>query len=104
MSSRCKKPVALPSDYARKDIPFEPQTEKEIEMEKLLESMKASGIGGSMYGRDDLEEMMQMYGGDLDEGSDGAFDGIDSEAAVNDDSDFDSLESSNTIAGSNVEF
>ena len=47
MSSRCKKATELPQDFKREDVAFVPQSEKDIEMEKLMASMKEAGIGGN---------------------------------------------------------
>lgn len=48
MSSRCKKSTTeLPNDYKREDVAFSPQSEKDIEMEKLMANMKEAGIGGN---------------------------------------------------------
>ncbi len=45
------------------------QSEKDIEMERMLEEMKAMGMGGSLYNKDDLGEMMGMDGYDDEEES-----------------------------------
>jgi hypothetical protein len=76
-STRCTKPVSVPSKYKRVDHPFTEMSEKDIEMEKVMASMKAQGLGGSMYDRESMEQMMangedpfggggmgDMYGGD----------------------------------------
>jgi hypothetical protein len=59
MTKRCGKfPESVSGNYKRKDFRFEAMEEKEYEMEKMLASMKAMGLGGSMYNRDDMESMM----------------------------------------------
>jgi hypothetical protein len=63
-------PTPIPGSYKRKDYPFQALSEKDYEMEKLMASMKSMGMGGSMYNRDNMEEMMDQYkdqmGGDED--------------------------------------
>lgn len=49
------------------DEEFVAQSEKDIEMERMLEEMKAMGMGGSLYNKDDLGEMMGMDSYDDDE-------------------------------------
>eukprot|EP01039_Chlorochromonas_danica_P005508 gene5508-6065_t len=78
MSTRCsKKPKALPTNFHRVDYPFEAISEKDLEMEKLMASMQAMGLGGSMYNRDDMMNMAGMMGGGLGGEEDG-YDGEDS--------------------------
>ena len=52
------------------DEEFDLISEKDLEMEKVMAQMQAAGLGGSMYGRDDLADMMgdDPYGdmGDYD--------------------------------------
>jgi|APCry1669189241_1035207.scaffolds.fasta_scaffold180361_2 hypothetical protein len=67
MSGRCKKVLSLPKDYSRQDYPFQAQSEKDIQMEKLMATMRESGVGGSLYGREDMDDLMQMYGSDYGE-------------------------------------
>lgn len=70
MSSRCKA-KALPASYQHKDLPFVAMEDKDLEMEKMMESMKAMGMGGSLYNRDDMMSMQGMGGGmDGDEDED----------------------------------
>lgn len=38
------------------------QSEKDLEMERMLEHMKSMGMGGSLYNKDDMGEMMGMDG------------------------------------------
>ena len=59
--------MPLPSTYDRVDEEFVAQSEKDIEMERMLEQMKAMGMGGSLYNKDDLGEMMGMDGYDEEE-------------------------------------
>lgn len=60
MTSRCAKSKSFSAKvYERQDEEFEPVTEKDLEMERLMASMEGMGMGGmSMYGKDDLEDMM----------------------------------------------
>eukprot|EP01031_Cornospumella_fuschlensis_P024734 gene24733-29886_t len=67
---RCKKPKVVPDSYIRHDLPFTPMSEKEYEMEKMLENMKSMGMGGTMYNRDDMMNMGGMGDGDLYEDED----------------------------------
>ena len=65
-TKRCGgKPIYLPADYKRTDYPFKALTAKEVEIEKMMESMKASGLGGQMYDRDAMAAMTE--GGEDDE-------------------------------------
>lgn len=58
-TSRCRpRRKALPASYKRTDEEFVAQSEKDIEMERMMASMAAMGMGGSLYNRDDLGEMM----------------------------------------------
>ena len=62
-TSRCKpRRKALASTYKRVDEEFEAQSEKDLEMERMLEHMKSMGMGGSLYNKDDLGDMMGMDG------------------------------------------
>jgi len=68
---RCKKRLPLSGkDGKREDEEFDLISEKDLEMEKVMAQMQAAGLGGSMYGRDDLADMMgdDPYGdmGDYD--------------------------------------
>ena len=48
-----RKPLKKPR---KKDYTFRQKTDEEIQMEELMASMEASGMGGmSMYNRDDME-------------------------------------------------
>lgn len=58
----------------RTDYPFDEVSEKDLEMEQMMASMKAAGMGGmSMYDRDEMQAMAAgggmggMGGGDEDE-------------------------------------
>ena len=67
-----KKPPALPKDR----IPgpeFEEKTQKDIEMQRLMKQMKDMGMGGQMYGRDDMDDLMDDY---RDEGDMPGMDGM----------------------------
>ena len=56
---RCKKRLPLSrKDGKREDEEFEMISDKDLEMEKVMAQMQAAGLGGSMYGRDDLAGMM----------------------------------------------
>ena len=83
MSSRCpiKNTKAIQNaSKNRVDYPFNEISEKDLEMEKLMAQMKASGLGGgmNMYSREDIEDMdpedmmgsMGGYGGGYDDYSD----------------------------------
>lgn len=68
MSKRCSdkrvttnKPLAGSSK--RVDEYFEPVSDKDLEMEKMLKEMEKSGMGGSIYNRDDMEGMQGMMSG-----------------------------------------
>ena len=70
MSSRCptKNTKAIQNaSKNRVDYPFNEISEKDLEMEKLMAQMKASGLGGgmNMYSREDMEDMdpEDMMGG-----------------------------------------
>ena len=41
----------------REEIPFVEITDKEIELEKMLNGMKASGMSGSLYSTAELQDM-----------------------------------------------
>jgi len=100
MSSRCKKVITLPKDYTRQDQPFKAQSEKEIQMEKLMATMRESGVGGSLYGREDMDDLMEMYGGDGEEDRE---DSSRLPTEENDDKDdFDSQD--DNTRGANIEF
>lgn len=66
---RCKRRLPLSGkDGKREDEEFDLISEKDLEMEKVMSQMQAAGLGGSMYGRDDLADMMggdDPYGGDM---------------------------------------
>mmetsp|Transcript_73995 Transcript_73995/g.145227 ORF Transcript_73995/g.145227 Transcript_73995/m.145227 type:complete len:245 (+) Transcript_73995:29-763(+) len=73
-TSRCRpRRKALSSSYKRVDEEFIAMSEKDIEMDRMMESMRAMGMGGSLYSRDDLGDMMGMD----DEGEDEDFAGMD---------------------------
>mmetsp|Transcript_31686 Transcript_31686/g.34644 ORF Transcript_31686/g.34644 Transcript_31686/m.34644 type:complete len:265 (+) Transcript_31686:65-859(+) len=93
LTKRCGEfPPAVSGNYKRKNYPFNAIPEKELEMEKLMASMKEMGMGGSMYNRDDLESMMAGGMGGL--GDMAGMDGYDEE--------FDDEEAP-TRPGSNIE-
>lgn len=93
LTKRCGEfPPAVSGNYKRKNYPFNAIPEKELEMEKLMASMKEMGMGGSMYNRDDLESMMTGGMGGL--GDMAGMDGYDEE--------FDDEEAP-TRPGSNIE-
>ena len=74
MSKRCKTPTKhMDVKTARIDIPFKAQTEKEIEMESMMAKMKEMGLSSTMYGREDMDDLMAMGM----EGMDGYEDGFD---------------------------
>lgn len=62
-TKQCKpRRKALANSYNRVDEEFVAQSEKDIEMERMLENMKAMGMGGSLYNKDDLGDLMGMDG------------------------------------------
>jgi hypothetical protein len=67
MTSRCKpKRKALPVTHKRNDEEFVALSEKDLEMERLMASMK--GMGGSMYSSEDfLASMKDEMGDEFDE-------------------------------------
>lgn len=70
-SNRCKagdKKKYLPKGYLRLDSPFEIMDDKDLQMETLMAQLEAQGMGGSMYGRDDLASMADM--GEFDDYAD----------------------------------
>ena len=69
-TKRCSKPAKPLSGKSgiRKDYAFEELTEKDLQMEQMMASMKESGMGGmSMYNRDEMESMTMGDSGDEDE-------------------------------------
>eukprot|EP00906_Rhabdomonas_costata_P013816 RCo019804 len=50
-----KTPIALPENIKFPDEPFLELTEEELKLEDMQASMKAAGLSGTMYRRDDLE-------------------------------------------------
>lgn len=42
-------------------------SEKDLEMDRMMANMRAMGMGGSLYSRDDVGEMMGFDGMDEDE-------------------------------------
>lgn len=81
-TSRCKpRRKALASSYKRVDEEFVAQSEKDLEMERMLEHMKSMGMGGSLYNKDDLGEMMGDMDGYEDEQG-GQSDGTQGEGAA----------------------
>lgn len=67
-SSRCSpRRTPLANSYNREDEIFEPLSEKDLEMEKLMASMAEMGLGGQMYNADSLRGMMGGMDGDMDE-------------------------------------
>ena len=68
MSKRCKKTKSLPAKFQREDKPFTALSEKDLEIEKIMATMKANGMSGSMYDADTMREMMERGeypGGDM---------------------------------------
>ena len=64
-TKRCKpRRKALGSSYKRKDEEFAAQSETDLEMERMMASMKAMGMGANMYSKDDLGSMMDGYSGE----------------------------------------
>lgn len=69
MANRCKKDGSkkkMSPSRNRKDYSFkELSDEKELEMEQLMESMNAAGLGGgmNMYSRDQMDEQMAAMQG-----------------------------------------
>jgi len=66
MTKRCSPgPKRMSPKRSRKDYPFLLISEKDLEMEQLMATMEASGVGGvSMMGRDEMDQMAGGYGGD----------------------------------------
>lgn len=57
-SGRCSS-KSKPINFDRTDLPFEEISAKDLEMEQLMATMKAAGMGGmNMYNKDDMEGMM----------------------------------------------
>jgi hypothetical protein len=68
MTRRCRpKRKELPATYVRVDEEFVAMSEKDLEMERLMENMRAMGMGGSLFNRDDLGDMMGMDADDMGE-------------------------------------
>lgn len=60
-TKRCRpRRKALANSYERVDEEFVPQSDKDIEMERMMENMRAMGMGGSLYNKEELGEMMGM--------------------------------------------
>ncbi len=60
-TKRCRpRRKALANAYKRVDEEFVPQSDKDIEMERMMENMRAMGMGGSLYNKEELGEMMGM--------------------------------------------
>ena len=59
MSKRCRKDDKsyLMGTIARSDEKYVEMSEKDVEMEKLMEQMKSMGMGGSAYAREDLDSL-----------------------------------------------
>lgn len=70
MTSRCTKPKR-PLTKKVLDEQFTGMSEKDMEMERIMAEMQASGIGGSMYGRDDIAKMAEMDGDDYEDNDGG---------------------------------
>ena len=89
MVSRCKKNVTYSTaKYEREDEEFIAVSEKDMEMEKLMAQMQGmpgmEGQGLSMFNREDMDSMMDGYGGYGDDeygdsygGGMGGLDGLD---------------------------
>jgi hypothetical protein len=65
----------VPGSYQRKDFKFHPLSDKQLEMENLLGSMKSMGMGGSLFGKEDMEDMLGNFKDGYDE-EDGMGDNI----------------------------
>ena len=71
MAGRCssKRPVHS-SHTKREDVRFEAQSEKDIQMEELMASMKSMGMGANLYNREDMMgKMADGYGDEDEDGS-----------------------------------
>eukprot|EP01012_Entosiphon_sulcatum_P045969 TRINITY_DN61550_c0_g1_i1.p1 TRINITY_DN61550_c0_g1~~TRINITY_DN61550_c0_g1_i1.p1 ORF type:complete len:297 (+),score=61.22 TRINITY_DN61550_c0_g1_i1:23-892(+) len=74
----CKNPPLVPESYKREDEEWEEMTEDERKIQELQASMKAAGLGGTMFSRsdmDDLDALREMTGDDSDAGG---YEGMDS--------------------------
>ena len=78
-----KKPPPLPADRAPGPA-FEEKTEKDIQMQRMMKQMKAMGMGGTMYNRDDMDDLMDDYRDDYGDLPDGLNLGGDATAASDD--------------------
>lgn len=69
MTNRCTKKLPLPSNYKRVDYPFFELSGKDLEMERLMASMKSAGMGGAeiMDGESMQEKMMSGDFGGMDD-------------------------------------
>lgn len=75
MSKRCKTPTKhMDIKSPRIDVPFKALTEKEIEMEAMMAKMKEMGLSSTMYGREDMDDLMAMGGMGGMGGDEDAFD------------------------------
>ena len=54
------------SHTKREDVRFEAQSEKDIQMEELMASMKSMGMGANLYNREDMMGKMADGYGDTD--------------------------------------
>lgn len=65
----CRSKQPLLGSYKRMDESFVTMSDKELEIEKMMETMEAAGMGGmKMFSRDDyLEKMADSYSEDLDD-------------------------------------
>ena len=60
------KPPKLPKDRP-KGPAFEKVDKKDVDMQRMMKTMRDAGMGGmQMYGRDDMEDMMDDYNDDFD--------------------------------------
>lgn len=57
-SDVCKQKKMKPVRANRKDFPWEEKSEKDLQMDDLMASMKQAGLGGTLYNRDDLDSMV----------------------------------------------
>lgn len=70
LTNRCKvgrKP--FPAGTQRKDEVFEAQSEKDIEMERMMAQFKSMGLGANMFSKDDLGGMVDTYEDEEDRNS-----------------------------------
>ena len=63
LTSRCKKGLTyLPPDFQRKqEIHFFRLSEKDIQMEEMMQNLQKMGMKGSLKAREDMDQMMEEY-------------------------------------------